>query len=460
VPALLPLMLAACANPVVSIGTDCLPSGTDRELQAVIDQRATVVLCPRAEVTLNAPLILRQGTALETAGLPINPAEMATIRISPTFPSPSGAAIVSSGSDIRLRAVRFDGNRRGLGAREPLGLIELGPGQNYDVAGCAFTDAPGWTHLHLLEPCETSVISGNVVESAPRPHADGAALADGFSISCAHTLVEGNLINDISATGIVYFGGPGTTIRNNVIVETTTSADSAINVGDAVVPDHTGVVIEGNQIYASSPRYLHVGIAVGLHVWGKSATISGVTVRGNRISGLSRYGLAVDGCLDCTVEDNQIADWHPVPTLEACAPPAAYLAEVSVAHASGTLQPAFTDEKIDGCLGEADVLGSIYRVYAGAGPMPDYLAFEVPLYSQRLEEGRDPGALLRNDWDNLAARARVICPGGDAASLQSVWRALADAQYARGLPPDAADARVRADLAASPPGTFCGPPAP
>ncbi len=454
------LMFATCANPVVSIGTDCLPSGTDQELQAAIDRRATVTLCPRAEVTLNAPLILRQGTTLGTAGMPVSPAEMATVRVSPTFPSPSGAAIVSSGSDIRLLAVRFDGNRRGLGAREPLGLIELGPGQNYDVEGCAFTDAPGWTHLHLLEPCETSVVSGNVVESAPRPHSDGAALADGFSISCAHTRIEGNQINDISATGIVYFGGPGTTIRNNVIVETTTSADSAINVGDAVVPDHTGVVIENNQILVNSPRYMHVGIAVGLHVWGKSATISGVTVRDNQISGMTRYGLAVDGCLECTVENNQISDWHAVPTLDACAAPAAYLAALTVAHASGTLQPAFADEKIDGCLGEPDVLGPIYRDYAGAGPMPDYFAFEVALYSQRLEQGLDAGALLRADWDRVAARAQVICPAGDTASLESIWRALADAQYGDGLTPDAADARVRAELAASPPGTPCGPPAP
>jgi hypothetical protein len=287
-PALLAATLAACANPIVPIGTDCLPSGTDRELQAAIDQRATVALCPRAVITLAAPLILRQGTTLQTAGVPGTGDDMATVRIAPGFASASGAAIVSSGSDITLRAVRFDGNRRALGAREPLGLIELGPGQNYDVQNCAFTDAPGWTHLHLLEPCETSIVSNNAVEPADRPHTDGAALADGFSISCAHTKIEGNQIQDISATGIVYFGGPGTTIRNNVITQTFTSADSAINVGDAVVADHTGVVIENNQIRVASPRYMHVGIAVGLHVWGRSATISGVTVRGNQISGMSR----------------------------------------------------------------------------------------------------------------------------------------------------------------------------
>ena len=129
----------------------------------------------------------------------------------------------------------------------------------------------------------TSTISDNVVESAPRPHADGAALADGFSISCAHTLIEGNQINDISATGIVYFGGPGTTIRNNVITEDHDQRRLGDQRRRRRRPRPHGRGHREQPDLASSPRYLHVGIAVGLHVWGKSATISGVTVRGNHL---------------------------------------------------------------------------------------------------------------------------------------------------------------------------------
>ncbi len=470
-PALLAGLLAACANPIVSVGTDsvgtdCLASGTDRELQAAIDQRATVILCPSAVFTLEAPLILRQGTTLKTEGR-LGSDDKATVRLAPGFPVQSGAAISSSGSDITILDVLFDGNRRQLGARVPLDLLQLGPGQNYDVEYCSFTDAPGSTHLHLREPCDSSVVSydtvnNNGVNGTDSQHEDGAVLANGFSISCAHTRIENNYMIDVSGTGIAYLGGPGTTISTNIIHVAYISSNSGITVGDAVTSDHTGVVIESNAITVNPPSYVHVGIAVGLHAWGTSATISGVTVVNNQISGMARYGLAVDGCIDCAVENNKITNWHPVPTLDGCAAPAPYVAAQTAAHASGTLQPDFADQTIDGCLGEPDVLGPIYRDYAGTNPMPYYLsALEVPLFSQRLEQGLDASALLRAEWDGLAAHARAICPAGDTSALQWVWRELSDARYANGMAPDAADAHVRALLAVTTPGVVaCGPTGP
>jgi hypothetical protein len=452
------LLVLGCDGGVRYIGADCVPSGTDRELQAALDQRSVVLLCPRALFTLAAPLVLRQGVSLQTAGLPRDVDDMATVKLGPTFESQGGPAVVGSGSDIHLAAVRFDGNRRELGARDPVGLIELGPGQGYRVEGCVLTDAIGWTHLHLLEPCEGATVTDNVVESAVRPHHDSLHLSDGMSLSCAHSAFERNRITDISGVGIVYFGGPGTVIRDNVIVETTTSALSGINVGDAVVADHTGVLVEGNRISATGSRYLHVGIAVGLHVYGKTTTIGGVTVRANLIEGMTRYGLAVDGCVGCTVGDNQVAGWHPAPPLDGCPPPAAYVAAVAVAHAAGTLQAGFADQMIDSCLGDPDVLGPIYRAFAGDAPFPDYLAFEVQIFSLRLERGLDAATMLRDEWGDLATRARAICPLGDVTGQQAVWRRLADAQYGAGLSPADADARVRADLAAAPAGTPCAQP--
>jgi hypothetical protein len=453
--------MLGCTDGVRYIGADCVPTGTDRDLQAALDQRSTVLLCPRAVITLGAPLVLRAGASLQTAGLPTDPAQMATVRLAATFPGQGGAGVVSAGSDVHLAAVHFDGNRRELGARDPVGLIELGPGSGYRIEGCVLSDAPGWTHLHLLEPCDGAIVTDNIVTSAAHPHADGAHLTDGLSLSCAHSQIARNQITDVSSTGIVYFGGAGTIIRDNVIVEETTSAFSGINLGDAVVTDHSGVIVEGNRISAIGPRFLHVGIAVGLHVYGKTATISGVTVRANQITGMTRYGLAVDGCVGCTVEDNQIDDWRPVPPLDGCPPPAAYVAALTAAHAGGTLQAGFTDEMIDGCLGEPDVLGPIYRAYAGPGvAFPDYLASDVQVFSQRLASGLDAATMLRGEWDDLAARARTLCPLGDATGLQAVWRQLADAQYGAGLSPSAADARVRADLAAAAPGTSCAQAAP
>jgi hypothetical protein len=461
--ALATLVLGGCRGGTYYLGTDCLASGTGDDLQAAIDTRQTVVLCQRAVITLETnPITLRQGLTLLTDGTPTDPTAMATILLGPTFPAQISVAVRGSGSDITIEAVRFDGNRRVLGPRDGQIPIELGPGNTYAVQGCAFTDSPGWTHLHFQEGCRNATITDNVVESAPRPHLDTGHWTDGLSISCAQSFIARNRIDDISAVGIVYFGGPGSTISDNVITETTTSAFSGINVGDAVVPDNTGVVVQRNSVVAVSPRYFSQGLSAGLHVIGKTTTVSGVSFTNNTFDGMARYGLAVDGCLDCTVTGNDVSAYHPLPPLPPPCPwSAPYVAAVTAMHASGTLQPGYVDGKIDGCGGEAEVLGPTFRNYAGDVPYPDYLAFEVKVFSQRMEQKLDATSLLEADWDVIEARAKAICPTTATASdLQSVWRRLTEAQYGENLTAAAAEAKVRADLTAAPAGTPCSPPQP
>ncbi len=452
--------VAGCRGDTYYVGTDCLPSGSGATLTAAIEKQKTVLLCPRAEITLDEPVVLLQGLTLMTAGLPKDPTQMATIRFGPKYPMQAGPGVRGSGSDIHIQAVRFDGNRRLIGNRDQQALVELGPGHGYTIDGSSFTDAPGWTHVHLIEPCDTSTVTGNVVESAARPHLDGGHWSDGLSIACAHSLIARNDIRDVSSNGIVFFGGAGTIVRDNEITNSTTSGWAGINVGDAIVPDNTGVVIENNHVVAKGPRYFQQGIDVGLHVIGKTANVAGVTVRGNRVEGISRYGLIVDGCLDCVVHDNDVSNWHPLPPIASCPGPAAYLAAVAAGHASGDLEAGYVDAKADGCPGEPEVLGEVYRSYAGADSYPDYLAFEVQVYSQRLEQQLDADALLRAEWDALQTRAKAMCPAGTASDLQTVWRRIATAQYRDKLAPAAADAKVRADLTAAPMGTPCSPPAP
>lgn len=343
------LVLAGCNGSTYSLGTDCIPSGTERELQAALDSREQVLLCQGAIMTLNASIVLRQGRTLETIHRPSAPAEMATIILGSEFPG-NRSPVVGSGSDIQIANVRFDGNRRTLGPQDVVELVRLGPGNHFTVTGSVFTDVSGWTHLHVVEPCLDARIIGNTIESAVRPHGT-AHNADGLSISCAGSLIEGNSITDVSGVGIVYYGGPNTIIRNNTIIEQTTSAYSGINVGDAVRADHAGVIVEQNTVRAIGNSYLHLGISAGLHAWRAAKNISGLTVRRNTISGLIRYGLAVDGCIDCVVTDNQITDWRPLAPIPGCPAPAAYIASVANGHAGGTLQPGFANATIDGCLG-------------------------------------------------------------------------------------------------------------
>jgi hypothetical protein len=102
-------------------------------------------------------------------------------------------------------------------------------------------------------------------------------------------------------------------------------------------------------------------------------------------------------------------------------------------------------------------------MYAGDHSFPDYLAFEVQLYSLRLEQKQDAQAQLQAEWDAITERAKAICPAGaTTADLQSVWLRLTDAQFTVTPPltPTQADAKVRADLTAAPAGTPCSPPAP
>ena len=453
----------ACRGGTHILGFECVDTGTDVDLQAAIDTRDTVLLCARAVFTLSAPVTLKQGVTLETAGPPADAADYATILLGRDFPAQITVAVRGSGSDIHVSAVRFDGNRRVLGPRDSQIPLELGAGSGYVVDHCVFTDSPGWTHLHLLEACDMSRITNNVVESAARPHDDGGHWTDGLSISCSNTVISGNHVNDISAVGIVYFGGPGSTISDNVITETTTSAFSGINIGDAIVPDNMNVHIENNQVIANSPRYVHTGIAAGLRILGKMTTVTDVFVQGNTFSGMARYGLEVDGCLACTITGNDVSGWHPLPPLASCPAPAAYIAAATAGEATGTIDPGFVDAPVDNCEGEAEVLGDIYRGYAGDVLYPDYFAFEVELYSQRMEAQLDAAGLLKAEWDGLAARAKAICPAtATATDLQSVWRRIADAQYGMMLAPALADLDVRQQLdpATAPAGTPCSPPAP
>jgi hypothetical protein len=452
---------AGCHGSTKYIGTACVGSGTAEDLQAVLDVQKMVLLCPGAVITLDKSVTLNNGVTIMTAGAPTDTTKMATIMLGPDYPDGMGPGVRTSGRGINVSYIKFDGNRRALGWRDGQIPLELGPGGGYTVDHCIFLDSAGWTHLHFQESCDMATITNNVVERSPRPHDDTGHWTDGFSISCAHTLIADNQINDISAVGIVYFGGPGSTIRDNIITETATSAFSGINVGDAIVPDNTGVTVEGNRVVAVSPRYFSEGISAGLHVLGKTTTVSGVSFLNNTIEGMSRYGLADDGCLDCTLAGNDVSGWHPLPALANCPAPAACVEAVTAMHATGMLQANCEDGKLDNCPGEAEALGPIYRTYAGNFPFPEYLAFEVPLYSMRMEQKQDATAALQADWDAIQARAKAICPAGAMpADVQSVWRRLTEAQFFGGLTPMQADLAVRMDLTNAAPGTPCSPPAP
>jgi parallel beta-helix repeat protein len=349
---------AGCVGGNYSLGYDCLPAGTDKELQAAINAQLEVQLCPGALFKLSAPVLLHAGSTLVTYQRPTDPAQMATLQLAEGFTGQNvGVATVGVNGvlpdNVTIASIRFDGNRRMLGPKSMIQLVYVGPGKNYHIVGNVFKDTPGWAHLHVIEPCDSAIVTGNTVETGSLTHDANLGFADGLAISCSHSTIADNIINNISGTGIVYFGGPGTQIRHNTIVESTTSASSGINVGDAVILDHTGVVISDNIIKAMPPSYFQIGIAAGLRIWPKAIKkdVTGVTVSGNIIIGMNHYGLTVDGCLGCTIQDNQVDNWQALATQAPCPPSAPYVASVTAGHASGSLQSGWVDANLDDCVG-------------------------------------------------------------------------------------------------------------
>ncbi|HTA19932.1 MAG TPA: hypothetical protein VK989_11600, partial [Polyangia bacterium] len=105
-------LAGGCRGGTHILGYECVDTGTELDLQAAIDTRDTVLLCKGAVITLSGPVSLKQGLTLETVDEPTATADMATILLGPNFPAGVGVAVSSGGSDIQIRAVRFDGNRR------------------------------------------------------------------------------------------------------------------------------------------------------------------------------------------------------------------------------------------------------------------------------------------------------------------------------------------------------------
>ena len=97
--------------------------------------------------------------------------------------------------------------------------------------------------------------------------------SDGITFTGPAHLVTGNTILDPSDVGIVFFGGKGTVIENNVV--RVRAGNRGAFAGIAVHPwwfgDVSGVRVTGNQVISegsSTCGGLHTGINLGTHMWG------------------------------------------------------------------------------------------------------------------------------------------------------------------------------------------------
>jgi parallel beta-helix repeat protein len=188
----------------------------------------------------------------------------------------------------------------------------------------------------------------------PADVADGE-WADGISLACGNSLVEGNVVQDATDGAIVVFGAPGPTIKNNTVIARTSELLGAINMVDfaPVHGNYVSTVVSDNMINAQG-ALIKVAIAMGPQVWGCGAgTNHGGAVTGNTLTGTHMgYGLAVNGVTAWTVTGNVDNSQHVGIPGGGCgtspSPPAGFQYEKA---SNSTLQPQFQPGQLDGVLG-------------------------------------------------------------------------------------------------------------
>jgi hypothetical protein len=332
----------------------CIPSGTEAGINAaLVGAGATAVLCPNAVFNLGNPVVFTApNQAIETQGLPTG-ASRATLRIN------SGAlttAINGNGQrGVVVENIQIDGRRPQLGRSATGGaLLEMGAGgTGQTVRNISAHDTRSWSTLHFIEgavtngtpQCQGAQILNNTLGPAGTDTPPGT-WADGISLACGNSLVQGNTVQDATDGAIVIFGAPGSSVKNNTIVARSRVLLGGINMVDfaPMSGNYTGTTVSGNTIDAQGAM-IKVGIAMGPQVWGcPQGTNHGASVTGNTLQGTHMaYGYAVNGVSNWTVTANVDHSTHIGTPAAGCgglpSAPAGFQVESA---ASSTLQPQFT----------------------------------------------------------------------------------------------------------------------
>ncbi|GIH15068.1 discoidin domain-containing protein [Rugosimonospora africana] len=361
---------AAHANPVAAhpAAATCIASGTDAAINAALaGTGAEAVLCPGAVFQLGNPITFTApNQKIYTQGLPTD-ATRANLVVTGSGLS---TAIQGNGQPgVVVRNIQINGNRPALGVVSGGGaLLEMGgAGTNQTVQNIYAHDTRSWSTLHFIEgrvtdntpQCQGGQILDNQLGPAGTATPDATGVwADGISLACGGSLVQGNTITDATDGAIVVFGAPGSTVQNNTIVAKNQLLLGGINMVDyaPMNGNYTGTVVTHNTIDALS-AFIKMGIAQGQQAWNcLTGTNYGATVTGNTLEGqYMGYGYAVDGVSDWTVTGNVDNSRHVgTQTAGGCfgspraSQPAGYQVESAT---SSDLQPEFTSAVLTNALG-------------------------------------------------------------------------------------------------------------
>ena len=339
----------------------CIPSGTDAAINAALTGTgATAVLCPGAVFTLADPITFTAADqTIETQGLPTDDTR-ADLTLSGSLTT---AINGNSQPNATVENIQIDGGRPALGRLDGGALMEMGAsGTGQTVRHVYAHDTRSWSTLHFIEgavtdsmpACQGAQILDNTIGPAGTDSPSGT-WADGISLACGNSLVQGNTVQDATDGGIVIFGAPGSSVKDNTIVAKTQTLLGGINLVDyaPMNGNYTGTIVTGNTINAES-AFVKVGIAMGPQVWGCGTGMNyGASVTGNTLQGAHMgYGYAVNGVRDWTVTGNTDTSTHVGTPNAGCggtvSPPSRFQVQSAT---SSTLQPEFTSAQLTYVLG-------------------------------------------------------------------------------------------------------------
>jgi parallel beta-helix repeat protein len=300
-----------------SVASACIRSGSDATIQAALTGPGAVAsLCPHSVFRLsNTITFTAPHQVIQTKGLPVGPAQAKLEVVGRTLAT---AIAGQNESYVTIRNIQISGERQQLGFVVNGGaLMEMGGnaiGQTIEHVYAHNTRS--WSSLHLIEGsrrtppgCEHAKVLDNTIGPAGTP-GPGFRWADGISMACGDTLVEGNKITDATDGGIVLFGAAGSTVRDNTIIAATRTLLGGINMVDPGF-DYRGTTVTHNIIDAKG-ALIKVGIGMGNAVWGCGKSIlSGGTVTANILEGRHMgYGFAVNGVRNWRVTGNIDKSMH------------------------------------------------------------------------------------------------------------------------------------------------------
>jgi hypothetical protein len=299
----------------------CIGSGTEADINAaLVGAGAHAVLCPgavfdlRNEVRLNAA-----NQRIYTQGWPTD-GTRALLRVLGSTQATAVRATNQSGAQVEN--IQVDGGWQQFGplpSPHNSALIEMGGNATDQVVRRVVAKhTRGWTTItvfhgdmvNFVPACQRAWILDNELGPAGRGWNIDRTMADGISLACGNTTVQGNILRDITDGAIVIFGAPGSHIRNNTIIAETRELLSAIHmvVWKDFGGNYRGTVVDGNVIDAKS-AYIRIGISVGSRVWGWCDTPHEYNVGGAVINNILRgqhmgFGIAVAGVSEFTITGN------------------------------------------------------------------------------------------------------------------------------------------------------------